>query len=146
MDAESGKISLLLQSSTNEALNGFSMALDGSSMLFQRSAGNGTNQLVLRHIQSGNEQELALIRPWTGLPRISPDGQSIAFQEKSWESGPEEPAVCRILSLNDGSSRTVNLSSERKPSVGPISWTPDGAYLVFAKGKQGEGRARIESE
>jgi Tol biopolymer transport system component/DNA-binding winged helix-turn-helix (wHTH) protein len=57
-------------------------------------------------------------------PRISPNGNYIAFQ--SWRSGSPEIWMCD----RDGSN-PVQLSSFGGPQIGRPSWSPDGRRVIF---------------
>lgn len=54
---------------------------------------------------------------------ISPDGESIAYEERN-----EGTTTARVLSLEDGSSRTLWTDADNDR---PRLWSPDGRYLLL---------------
>ncbi len=67
--------------------------------------------------------------PYAVAPRISPDGQRLAFATDDYRSDP----ATRILDLATGSIGTLSRRNQFGGILGPASWIPDGSGLVIAQ-------------
>ena len=96
---------------------------DGAALIFQR---NGRTERIA--IAGGKPEIVAsTAEPATGVARISPDGQQLAFLASA--GGPD--MLLRILSLKDNKVRVVAKLPAEPAAVDPPSWSPDSRRLAF---------------
>ena len=69
-------------------------------------------------------------------PAWSPTGESIAFEEQEGAR-----VAIRVLELK---TRRVRLVDRTAGPLGPLAWSPDGAWLAFAVRKTGAGGGLLE--
>jgi Tol biopolymer transport system component len=78
---------------------------------------------------AGNKEVLGTLPPSVFAPRVSPDGQSVAFEL----ADPEAPDAARrlwVAPLRDIDARRTLPHAGGAASWAPL-WTPDGERLVF---------------
>ncbi len=90
------------------------------NVLIASADGNGERQLTsLKAVVSAN---------FVAAPAWSPDGKSIAIT--LWETIKGEHSVVKVISVADGSSRTL-YAPEAGSFLGPPVWLPDGKGLLL---------------
>lgn len=67
--------------------------------------------------------------PFAVWPRVSPDGERLAFSADDYRSAP----ATRVLDLTTGELRSVARRNQSSTILGPASWLPDGSGVVTAQ-------------
>ena len=105
-------------------------------------AADGENMAVVRYVPANNHWHLeypvghVLLDSinWVGEPRISPDGQWVAFADHENPGGDDEGSIAVIAS--DGKGQEKKLSSGWS-SVEGIVWSPGGKEIWFTASDSG---------
>jgi Tol biopolymer transport system component len=115
---------------------GLSAGPGGDSVLF-----TSRGRLVLRHLQSGKEEELYR-HPNLGGAQLTPDGSHVVFAVRaSTESG--GPRTLMIMPSTGGEAREL-VTIENGVRIG---WTSDGSHLLFReRGKTADTIMRVARE
>jgi dipeptidyl aminopeptidase/acylaminoacyl peptidase len=110
------------------------LARDGTLAVVARRSVRGDRYVTHLHAIPLGERPISVARPLTsglvrdGHPRISPDGQALAFV-RSDPADDDSIASIVILDLRRGRERV--LPARGHGSVGEIAWSPDSSRLAF---------------
>lgn len=85
--------------------------------------------LYLMPITGGKAKRITKGLPFDSHPKFSPDGKQIAFT--SDRDGNENVWICNL----DGKDST-QVTKEKTAYIQSAEWTPDGDYLIVAKGRR----------
>jgi len=114
---------------------GVSFSPDGKQIVYLRGQPDaGVWNVLIASADGNGERQLASLKGVIGFnfiatPAWSPDGKSIAVS--LWETIKGEHAAVKIISVADGSSRTL-YTPEPGSFLGPPVWLPDGKGLLLA--------------
>ena len=75
-----------------------------------------------------------------GAPQVSPDGAWVAYTV-SKEDTPEDKGVSQLWMVSWDGKQDVQLTFG-KDGVGEAKWSPDGKYLSFTSGRDGESEVK----
>lgn len=96
-----------------------------------------TVELVLQNLQNFETRVLRSGKDLLSGPTWSPDGQQIAYQR----SVDETQCEIRVMTLDEGKTALVNdqllTGCGARSLGGRLSWSPDGAYLVYPHTPEG---------
>lgn len=97
---------------------------------------NGLRVIVARDLQSGHEREI--VRATPDAVAVSPDSRFLALTDRT-----SNDASLLIVPLEGGTPRNL-LRVHNPETLGFVTWSADGAFLIFAKVVQQGGNARRE--
>src|SRR6185369_5728130 len=121
------RVDIVDESTVGLLLGQPSWLTDGSGILFIGSPGEGLGSDVYRVLLDGTGlKQLTTTTAEDASPRMSPDGQSIAFIR-------HYDCLCTMAA--DGSNE-VRLEGWSGKGV-PLSWSPDGTWIAKAGGAHG---------
>jgi Tol biopolymer transport system component/DNA-binding winged helix-turn-helix (wHTH) protein len=103
---------------------------DGRKILFQSLAVDNMAELRILDADTGRITTVAKTQTPDAYPRLSPDGNWVAFQDRINDNG----EICLIHS--DGSGGVQDLTNDAARDVG-ASWSSDGSKLVFTSNRDG---------
>jgi Tol biopolymer transport system component/DNA-binding winged helix-turn-helix (wHTH) protein len=108
---------------------------DGKSIAFSGDSPRGGSQIFLLSVEDSSVHAITepqgQDRDWG--PAFSPDGSQMAFVRGNGAGFPEEVYV---MALNSGAPR--QLTNERAAIMGPPTWSPDGASVIFSSTRGGD--------
>ena len=98
---------------------------DGQSIVYSVMRGPGF-ELERYNLQSGETEALFTIYNKAGFAAISPDGQTLAFADRTSNLGNWEIFISRL----DGSERKL-VADAAVPTAFAVVWSPDGQWLII---------------
>ncbi|NIP78949.1 MAG: hypothetical protein GWM90_07020, partial [Gemmatimonadetes bacterium] len=87
---------------------------------------------VLRRVEAAGRTKAGTVvarGPFTGSPRVSPDGQKLSFAVQDYRSDP----ATALVDLGTGRERMLARRNQFGTLLGPAAWLPDGRALVVAQ-------------
>lgn len=97
---------------------------DGKEIVF-----SVLGDLYVLPIEGGKAKRITEGLAFDTHPRYSPDGKSIAFSSDRDGNG-------NAWILNTETKDTVQITKEKQEMIASVEWTPDGNYLIIAKGRR----------
>ena len=155
LEVETGAVTTVVPPAREPYIGGWALDAEDIYYTVLRPATNSTH-ILKRDLETGEETELASgVKPnfLSDTLALSPDGRSLAYTHPWPESNPvkwPESNAVKVVSTAGGEPR--ELFRVEKPEIihrPLLTWTPDGRYLIFAKGREGRkeiGLWRIPSE
>ena len=136
IDVQTGQVTSLMPYPVNVGGSPpFDLSPDGKTVFYinlnLRSDGSqGRNQLLARDVRSGQETELIEKKGLTSVS-VAPDGQRLVVGARE-----DRFQVLLVMPAAGGEARElVRIDQEEAISRVSPSWTPDGRYVVFVKGR-----------
>lgn len=87
-------------------------------------------------VMTGEHTQLTDESHTDSSPRVSPDGQWIAYERTPVELMTETMARVTVMPAGGGEPRDLTIESDRGPA-GDLRWLPDSSAIVFAAGDHG---------
>ena len=138
VDVHSGRATPLMPLPLNGANPRFDLSPDGKTVFYIKltnAPSISQKQLLARDLQSGRETEVVQDESLVWVS-TSPDGQRLLLGQADGQS-----LVWRIMPAAGGASRMlVTIDAREADYYVGASWTPDGRYVVFTKGKGTQAR------
>ena len=108
---------------------------DGKTIFYIREtlSGQWPRSIMAHDLETGKEKELRQGGISTFGLAVSPDGRQLVFADRSMlKVMPAEGGDPRILlNVHNGSGEV-----EERDHIEPVTWTADGLYVLFAKGRR----------
>ena len=131
MSVETSRPSLFL-SEENANIAGAAYSPDGKHLVFQAELPDGSGELRVRQIESGNTRPVLKTASWNLRPDWSPDGSRIVFQNKV-------DGRTSLFSIEPDGSLPARVTNNLTSDVLP-SWSPDATRIAFVAGNFGPSR------
>lgn len=113
-------------------------AVSGSSIVYSALRHNGASELRLLDLSTGQDRQILECPAETRCqaPVMSPDGQTVAYEQFSWEyseSGQRVPGLGEIRLLELGAEAIPTTIPSSEQSLSSPTWSPTG-LLAFYNG------------
>jgi Tol biopolymer transport system component len=132
VDAQTGRTTFLVQQEDEAPLWCPVMSLDGKSVFYIRETSDDFHQIMMRDIETGDENEFYRIPPYDNNTMvISPDGDHLALlmREK------QDERVLRVFEIVGGEPTDLDRFVFPDRHIIDLDWSPDGRYIYFSKPK-----------
>jgi Tol biopolymer transport system component len=130
IDLQTGEITRILRCGPDEQLTGAAYGSEGKHFFVRSNRKEGYSQIVVRDIESGQEQELYRLAGESRIDvALSPDGHRLSFINMGWGT----TRSLRIMPASGGVAREIWSFGETKPGTPSMThtWAPDGRYILF---------------
>lgn len=132
VDVPTGRFSALIDGERRN-IRQAELSADGKTLVYRIRGGGNENHLIVRDLESGHERSLLSLpslsraaltfeNGWTLLP----DGKHVALSIR--DNDPNSDFLLRIMSIDDGATKTIVSSS-----VGKLTWGNEGRDLFFVR-------------
>ena len=132
IDANSGAISPVVQTTADDPVWAAAWSRDGSTVFYSRLAiYGGASRVMARELDSGDEREL--YRGGAYALAVSPDGMELALIEYG---GSPSRARLLVVPLEGGEAREVIAEPGGYSAINwhsGLAWVPDGSGLLYGK-------------
>jgi Tol biopolymer transport system component len=137
IDVQTGRITNLMPLPAGVGFPRFDISPDGKTVFYVKPSalpGSNAGRVVARDLKSGQETDV-IERPGLYAGVVSPDGRRLVIGVIEGKS-----QVLLVMPATGGEARELlRVDGEKEvPFWGSPWWTPDGRYIAFLKGVEGE--------
>jgi len=142
VDVQTGQATSLMPIPHYGALPRFDLSPDGRTIFYVKHSpppNMNQTQLVARDLQSAHETEI-IQKSGLNWVSVSPDGKRLAIGVQE-----DRSLVLRVLPVTGGEAHeVVRIDADEANYRVWTSWTPDGRYLIFARGQKGRATRNVQ--
>jgi Tol biopolymer transport system component len=130
IDLKVGEISQIFLCGPDERLTGGAYGPDGKLYSARINFGTGSSAILMRDLQSGQEQELIRFPRAEGRIRmgLSPDGKRLCF----FNVDTDGERTLSILPTSGGEVMELWNFEETQGRISGIHWSPNGRFILFS--------------